>query len=84
MLPSAMTGGAWDGFTASWGFADTYSYDYNGTPLLFETVLFYYSTYTGSEGWFPLMYNYGAYGYNSGNAENLTFMRYVGYIYYYP
>ncbi len=84
LLPSALVGGEWDGFTGSWGEADTYQYDYNGTPLTFTTVLFYYSTYTGNEGWFPLAYSYGSYANTSGDASSITFQKYAGYMYYYP
>ena len=72
--PSSVTGG--------WGFAETYIYTYNGTEYPLTLALMYYSTYTGSEGWFPLADNYGAYAYNTGDANDFTFARYVGYVYY--
>ncbi len=60
----------WDGFTGSWGFAPEGYQSYNGTPYVYTNILYYYSTYTGHEGWFPL-------------ASNFTFQKYAGYMYYY-
>ena len=75
-----LAAGDWDGFTASWGFADSYDYDYNGTVYTFDTVLMYYSS---ANGWGPLAYNYGGYGYNTGDASDMTFMRYYTAVYLY-
>ena len=74
-----LTGGEWADFVASWGFAATYDYDYNGNLYTFDSVLMYYSS---SDGWFPLAYNYGGYGYNIGDASDFEFMRYYQAVYY--
>lgn len=76
-----VTGAEWDGFTASWGFAETYDYDSYGTIFTLDTVLLYYSK---EAGWFPLAYNYGDRVYNTGNASDVAFRRYYSYLYYYP
>ncbi len=76
----AANGSHWDGFTASWGFAPTFDYDNGGTVFHLDTVLLYYSkTY----GWVPLAYNYGGYGYNTGDASDVAFRRYYSYQYFY-
>jgi len=77
---AGIVGGEWDDFTASWGFAESYPYSYNGTDYTFDLAVLYYST---TYGWFPLAYNYGGYGYNTGDASDMTFMRPYGYIYIY-
>ncbi len=68
------TGGEWDGFSAGWAFASTYTY--GGMDL--ELVLLYQY----GRRWYPIFYNYGGYGYNTGDANDLEF-RAVPYTYYY-
>jgi hypothetical protein len=70
----------------SWGFASTYYYDYNGSPLPLEDSLFLY--YDGS--WFSFAFNYNGRNWVDGDATSLSVTRpafnsgaYV-YYYYYP
>ncbi|MFZ5481496.1 MAG: hypothetical protein ACOZNI_32340 [Myxococcota bacterium] len=73
-----------------WGFADSYTYDYNGTPLYFETNVLLYSTSIGY--WFVFAFNLPDYGiYQTyGDAESVQFYRMITsggapyYYYYYP
>ncbi len=84
LVPTALVGGEWDGFTGSWGFADTYEYEYNGSAVTFTDVILYYSTYAGYEGWLPLFYNYGTYVQVTGDASSASFIGRYQYSTYYP
>lgn len=75
-------GDEWDGFTGSWGFADTYDYLDNGTVYTLELAVLYYSVAYGA--WYPFAYNFEGEGYSHGTAESVTFSRYYGYVHYYP
>jgi hypothetical protein len=78
------TFGSFEGFTGSWGFAANYTYvnptSYNSYDM--NTVVLYYSV--SDRLWFPLAYNMDGYGYNTGDASDVTFMRLYAYTYYYP
>lgn len=71
---------AWDGFTASWGFAEQYDYDYAGSVHALDTVLFYYST--DDSAWFPFSFNGMGLDKNTGDATSMSFMKYYVGIYY--
>ncbi len=75
-------GGEWDGFDKSWGFSNEYLYVYGTYEIPLEKVLWYY--YDGGGYWFFLAYNYGGYGYNEGDASDMTARRNYGYYYFYP
>ncbi len=84
-----LTTGAWDGFTADWGFQDAYSYTYGGIDYNYsDLVLYGYAGY-----WYLFSYNLDftyagidySYGYNTGDATSMTFHEPFGiYSYYYP
>jgi hypothetical protein len=67
----------------SWGFASTYDYDYNGSPLTLEDAVFLY--YDGS--WFSFAFNYADREWVTGTASDLEFERPAfsdgAYVYYY-
>ncbi len=76
--------GAIDGyFDYAWGFASTYYYDYNGTPLPLENTLVLYA----DGAWFPWSFNYGGRYWSYGDAEHLEIQAPMwsggGYAYYY-
>jgi len=78
-----ITDGYVDGYIDySWGFAETYEYDYGGTPIAFENTLFLYTDY-----WFPFAFNYGGRDWVTGSATNADLARPVidsgSYVYYY-
>ncbi len=79
---AGMTGGEWDGFEGAWGFAESYTYEHEGAAYLYTTAVMYYSR--AYSYWFMLAGNYGEYGYNTGDAGEMTFATpYPWYVYYY-
>lgn len=81
--------GVWDGFTADWGFVESYSYVYGSVSYDYSDMVLY--GYAGN--WYLFSYNldftYGgipySYGYNTGTAQSMTFHEPFGvYSYYYP
>ncbi len=69
-------GGEWDGFSAGWAFASTYTY--SGYSL--ELVLLYQY----GRSWYPIFYNYAGAGYSVGDANDLEFRSFpVDYYYLY-
>ena len=70
----------WDGFTASWGFAEQYDYTYGGSTYALDTVLFYFSADEGE--WFPFSFNGMGLDKNAGDASSMSFMKYYLGIYY--
>lgn len=83
--PYGVIGGEWDGFTASWGFAEAYPYVYGDQTVELELVVLYYfkSDYQGYSAWYPLSYNYAGYGNNSGDASHVTFWKSLPELYTY-
>lgn len=77
---TALHGDEWDGLTASWGFADTYEYDYNGTVYSIDAAVMLY--YTSTYGWATFGYPGAGYSYVSGAAEDVSFRQWDGYAYY--
>ncbi|MFZ5481498.1 MAG: hypothetical protein ACOZNI_32350 [Myxococcota bacterium] len=70
-----VTDGALDGTTDyAWGFAASYVYDYNGTPLYFEDTLLLWAE---GYAWFPFAFNLPAYAIYQveGDAGALAFAR---------
>ena len=87
------------GLTDGWGegeadyardFAETYYYDYNGTPIRFANTVFLYTEY-----WLPFAFEYDARAWVTGDAEHAEVLRpltgdpesyayYYYYYYYYP
>ena len=72
-----------DGYEGGFGWADTYDFEYGGTVYsLTDTVFYYFSSYGQ---WYFVGYNYGPYGYNSGDASDATFnLALNAYYYFYP
>lgn len=72
----------WDGFTASWGFSESYLYmpEYYAYP--FESAVMYFSM--GDQLWFPLAYSYNGYSSTTGDASYVSLRRVGDYAYYYP
>jgi len=66
-------------FDYSWGFADHYEYDYNGTLFTFDETLF---LYIDGYDWFAFAFNYGGSTEVHGGAEGLAFVRTVADYYY--
>lgn len=75
------TGGEWDGFVGSWGFAELYSFEYGGYAYEVNTAVMYYFATVGY--WSFLSYNYDGYGNNSGTAAAMSFRQPYDYGYYY-
>jgi hypothetical protein len=78
-----ITDGYLDGYIDySWGFAETYYYDYGGTPIPFENTVLLYTDY-----WFPFSFNYGGRDWVEGDSYYWTSTRPVisggEYVYYY-
>lgn len=66
----------WDGTRASIGYASVYEYDYNGIAYsVIEPVVWYYLE---AYGWEPRVV-----GELTGNAQDLHFSEFYGYVYYY-
>ncbi|MFZ5481497.1 MAG: hypothetical protein ACOZNI_32345 [Myxococcota bacterium] len=86
----AWSDGDLDGYVDyAWAFAETYEYDYNGTPLTFEDNVLLHGTY----GWFVFAFNLPDYGiYETyGDAASIEMYRVIRnaegapyYYFYYP
>ncbi len=79
-----LVGSGIDGFDAAWGFSDVYKYQYGNTEIELTDVLWYYSTYGGYMGWYPLAYNYDGYTAVYPDGSGWEFEEFSGYTYYCP
>ena len=75
-----VTGAEWDGFWGGWGFSPRFDFYGDGSVYVDNALLYYYS---GGGYFFALAFNYGGYNMVYGNAAAGTFLKSVGYYYYY-